>query len=555
MRIHLLVATALVAAVPLVRAPAPRVAAPPEFDVLITGGTVVDGSGAPARRADIGVRGERIEAIGDLAGRIAARTVDATGLVVAPGFIDMLGQSEFTILGDPRGISKITQGITTEVTGEGVSPAPVNDTTLEDERGLYAGWGLSVDWRDFDGYFRRLERSGIPINLASFVGATQVRKYVIGEVRRAPTTVELARMVALVDTAMRQGALGLSSSPIYAPALYATTDELIALAGPAAHYGGVYATHIRNEGPRIETAIAEALRIGREAGLPVEIWHLKVSGRASWGRMPRVLALLDSARAAGVRVGANSYPYTAAATGLASLIPAWAQEGGDSALVRRLGEPSTRARIGSEMVRRGRQVGGVMVLGVQDTAYLAYEGRLLRDIADDEHRDAYDVLFDLLRADSARTGGAFFSMSEADVRAAVASPWVGVCTDFGAVAPDGRLGYRTVHPRAYGSFPRILAQYVRAESLLTLEAAVRKMTGVAADRFLLRERGYLRPGYFADITIFDQAEVQDRATFSRARPSAGIRYVLVNGRFTLDDGRLTGLRPGRPLRGPGWRPA
>ncbi len=557
MRILVLVAAFLAFAGPFpsARPPVPSSLRPPDFDVLIAGGWVVDGSGAPRFRADVGVRGDRITAIGDLAGRTADRFVDARGLVVAPGFIDMLGQSDFTILGDPRGVSKVTQGITTEVTGEGVSPAPLNDTTLADERGMYARWGLAVDWRDLDGWFRRLERTGIPVNMAAFVGATQVRKYVIGEVARRPTTVELARMVALVDTAMRQGALGLSTSLVYAPALYATTEELVALAGPAARHGGLYATHLRNEGTRIEDAIGEALRIGREAALPVEIWHLKLSGRASWGRMPRILALLDSARAAGDRVGANSYPYTASATSLASVTPAWAQEGGDTALVRRLGEPTTRARMRRDMVRRGRAVGGIMVLGVQDTALLAHEGRLLRDLAREQRRDVHEVLFDLLRADSVRTGAAFFTMSEADVRTAIAVPWVGVCTDFGAVAPDGLLGYRTVHPRAYGTFPRILARYVRAESLLTLEAAVRKMTGVAADRFLLRERGYLRPGYFADITIFDPDLVADRATFSAALPADGIRYVLVNGRFTLDEGRLTGQRPGRALRGPGWSPS
>ncbi len=557
MRIPLLVAALLTleGTAPYARSPVPPSPRPPDFDIVFAGGLVVDGTGQPGRRADVGVRGDRIAEIGDLAGRTALRTVDAAGLVVAPGFIDMLGQSDFTILGDPRGVSKVTQGITTEVTGEGVSPAPVNDTTLADERGLYAGWGLSVDWHDFDGYFRRLERSGIPINLAAFVGATQVRKYVMGEVARAPTPWELARMVALVDTAMQQGALGLSTSLVYAPALHATTEELIALARPAALRGGLYATHLRNEGMRIEAAVAEALRIGQEAGLPVEIWHIKLSGRASWGRMPRLLALLDSARSAGVRVGANSYPYTASATSLASLIPAWAQEGGDSALVRRLGEAATRTRIRRELVRRGRGIGGVMILGVQDTAFLRFEGRLIRDIARAEHATVYDVLFTILRADSARTGAAFFSMSEDDVRAAVAAPWVGVCTDFGAVGGDGALGYRTVHPRAWGSFPRILGRYVRDERLLTLEAAVRKMTGVAADRFLLRDRGYLRPGSFADITVFDPATIADRATFTGARPAAGIRYVLVNGRFTLDDGRLTGDRPGRALRGPGWSPS
>ena len=535
----------------------------PDFDVLITGGTVIDGTGAPRRRADVGISGDRIAAVGDLAGRSAARVVDATGLIVAPGFIDMLGQSEFTILGDPRGVSKVTQGITTEVTGEGVSAAPVNDTTLAEDRSLYAGWGITVDWRDLDGYFRRLERSGTPINVASFVGATQVRKYVMGEVRRAPTSAELARMVALVDTAMTQGAVGLSTALVYAPAVFAQTDELIALARAAGRHGGVYATHLRDEGGHIRTALDEALRIGREADVPVEIWHLKVAGRANWGRMPRLLAFLDSLRRAGVRIGANSYPYAASATSLSSVIPAWVHVGGDTALVRRLQDRAVRARVRQQLARRYgednsmRNAGGptgVLVLGVQNPALQRYEGRRLGEIAHEEHRSAYDVLFDILVADSARTGAAFFSMSEDDVAATISASWVGVDTDFGAVAPDGKLGFRTVHPRAFGTFPRILGTYVRERHLLDLETAVRKMTGVAADRFLLQGRGYLREGAFADVTIFDAERVADRATFEHAAPSEGIRYVVVNGRFTLDDGQLTGARPGRALRGPGWRP-
>ena len=435
-----------------------------------------------------------------------------------------------------------------------MSAAPANDTPRADERGLYSGWGVLVDWRHFDGYFARLERTGIPFNLASFVGATQVRKFVLGEVRRAPTARELARMVALVDTSMAQGALGLSSSLVYAPAVFASTEELIALARAAGRHGGVYATHLRNEGSSIRTAIAEALRIGREAEVPVEIWHIKLSGRASWGRMPQLLAYLDSLRESGVAIGANSYPYTASATSLSSIIPAWAHVGGDSALVRRLQDRTLRARIRRELGRRyARGPTGAMVLGVQNPGLRQYEGRRLGEIAREEGRSVYDVLFFLLVADSARTGAAFFSMSEDDVRAAIAAPWVGVDTDFGAVAPDGPLGFRTVHPRAYGTFPRILGRYVREEGVLTLETAVRKMTGVAADRFRLQERGYLREGYFADITVFDPARVTDRATFGNVETALGIRYVIVNGRFTLDDGHLTGERPGRPIRGPGWR--
>ena len=561
MRVPLAACTASLLAV-LSFAPAPRRLhrTDPDYDLLFLGGTVVDGTGGPRRRADVAVNGDRIVAIGDLAGRTARRTVDAAGLVVAPGFIDMLGHSEATILVDPRGVSKVTQGVTTEITGEGTSVAPVNATTLHGDSAQYAAWGLTVDWRDLDGYFRRLERSGTPLNIATFVGATQVRRYVLGDADRAPSPAELAQMEALVDTAMRQGALGVSSALVYTPASYARTDELIALARVAGRYGGLYATHIRNEGARIDDALSEAFRIGREAALNVEVWHLKLAGRPNWGRMPLILARFERLRRAGQRVGANSYPYTASATGLSSSIPAWAHAGGDDSLVRRLQDPAIRARLRREMGGRdrpGRNAGGlsgVVVLGVLDSTLRRFEGRRITDIAREEHKDPYDVLFDILIADHARTGAAYFTMSEADVRAAVAAPWVGVGMDFGAVAPDGPLQMRVVHPRAYGTFPRILGRYVREEHALTLEAAVHKMTGVAAERMGLRDRGVLREGAFADITVFDPATVADRATFQNPHePSVGIRYVLVNGSFTLDDGHLTGERPGRALRGPGGR--
>lgn len=537
----------------------------PDYDILITGGTIVDGTGAPGRRADLGIRGERIAAIGELGGRTAGRSIDAMGLVVAPGFIDMLGWSQFTILVDNRGVSKVTQGVTTEITGEGWSPAPANPNTLRDDSAQFAAWGLSVDWHDFAGYFARLERSGTPFNIASFVGATSVRQFVIGDARRAPTPEELARMEALVDTAMQQGALGLSTSLVYAPAIYARTEEIIALARVAGRYGGVYASHIRNEGPRIGAALAEAFAIGRAASTPVEVWHLKLAGRPNWGRMPRILAQFDSLRARGERVGANSYPYVASATSLDASIPAWAHAGGKDSLVARLQRPATRARIrremgggsGQESFSRGAGgLSGIMVLGVLDTTLRRYQGRRIAEIARAEHQDAYDVLFDILIADHANTGAAYFSMNEADVRAAVATPWVGVGMDFGATAPDGPLAGQLPHPRAYGTFPRILARYVREQHALSLEAAIHKFTLVPAERLGLTERGRLREGYFADITVFDPARVEDRATFENsAQVSAGIRYVLVNGRLTLEEGRLTDARPGRPLRGPGFRPA
>jgi len=548
-------------------AAAPRGPGAPDYDVLIRGGTVVDGTGAPGRTADVAVSGDRIAAIGDLSGRTAARTIDAKGLVIAPGFIDMLGHSEATILVDPRGTSKVTQGITTEITGEGLSVAPVNSNTLRDDSAQDAAWGLVVDWRDLDGYFRRLERSGTPINVATFVGATQVRKYVIGDARRAPTPPELAQMEALVDTAMRQGALGVSSALGYAPASYASTDELVALARVAARYHGLYATHIRSEGDRIDQALTEAFSIGRRADVPVEVWHLKVAGRANWGRMGGILRRFEALRAAGRPVGANSYPYTASATSLDAAIPAWAHAGGPDSLIARLRDPATRARLKRAMGDHWRTgtrnapgdagagaLSGVMVLDVLDSTLRSFEGRRISDIARREGKDPYDVLFDLVVADHAGTGAAFFLMSEEDVEAAIAAPWVGVGSDFGATAPDGPLHMRRVHPRAYGTFPRILGRYVRDEHVLSLETAIRKMTGVAAERMGLVRRGILRPGYFADVTVFDPRTVADRATFEDPhRLAVGIRYVMVNGVLTLDDGRLTDARPGRALRGPGWK--
>jgi N-acyl-D-aspartate/D-glutamate deacylase len=521
-----------------------------DYDVVFRGGTVVDGTGAPARRADVGVRGDRIAAVGDLATARAGRMVDATGLVVAPGFIDMLGWSQYTILVDPRGVSKLTQGVTTELVGEGFSPAPVNTTTLREDSTQFAAWGLEVDWRDLDGYRRRLERTGIPFNIAVLVGASTLRLYAMGWERRAPTPAELAAMVALADTAMRQGAFGLSSALVYAPGAYADTRELVALARAVGAHGGLYVSHIRGEGRTLRAALAEAFRIGQEAGVPVEVWHLKVAARALWGSMPAILASFDSARSRGRRVGANSYPYTASAANLASQLPLWARQGGNEAVVRRLRDPSTRARIRREL----GQPGGWIVLSVLDTALRRYQGRRVADIARQEGKDPRDLVLDLLEADGANTGAAFPTMAERDVRAAVAAPWVGVGSDFGAVAPDGVLGRMAVHPRAYGSFTRILGRYVREQRVLSLEAAVRKMTGVPAERLGLTDRGLVREGYFADLVAFDPATVADRSTFENPHQlSVGIRYVMVNGRFALDDGHLTGERPGRMLLGPGWR--
>jgi dihydroorotase/N-acyl-D-amino-acid deacylase len=533
------------------------------LDVVLESGWIVDGTGNPRYRADIGIRGDRIVAIGHLAERSSRRRIDVSGLIVAPGFIDMLGWSDIKLLVDGRAASKITQGITTEITGEGTSVAPQTEATIAEDAEYYASLGVTVDWRDLDGYFQRLEDTGSAINIATFVGATQIRKIVLGNEDRAPSQDEMARMVTLVDSAMRQGALGLSTSLVYAPAFYATTAELVALARAASRYGGIYATHLRNEGAGLDAALDEALAIARTADIPVEIWHLKRAGRESWGDMVRVLARIDSARASGIDVTADVYPYQASATGLAASIPQWAHEGGTAAMVGRLRDPAARRRIRADMLnpspgtesffRGAGGAAGVLVAGVLADSLKYLEGTTVMQIAALWGTDPIDALFDVVIKDNGNTGAIYFSMSEDDVRAAVGTWWTSFCTDYGAVAPDGILSRDKVHPRVYGSFPRILGRYVREYRLLRLEEAVRKMTSLPAQRVGLRDRGVLRPQMAADITVFDERTIIDHATFEEPHQlSEGVRYVLVNGEVVLEDGQLTAARPGRGLRGPGW---
>jgi dihydroorotase/N-acyl-D-amino-acid deacylase len=534
------------------------------YDVLLKGGWVVDGSGNPRWRGDVAIRGDRIGAMGRLSSLAARETLDVSGLVVAPGFIDMLGQSETYALIDNRVLSKITQGITTEVTGEGGSVAPLTEPLAALDSEFMKRYHLAEDWRDLDGYFAHLARTGSTINIATFVGATQVRMAVIGFDNRAPTGPEQSQMDALVDTMMEQGALGLSTAIEYAPAFYARTEEIIALAKAARRHGGVYATHMRNEGGQIDAALDETFRIAREADIPAEIWHLKISGKRNWGRMPHVLARIDSARAAGLDITADQYPYIAGATSLDASIPAWAHSGGNDSLMWRLRDPVTRARLRAELLsppqtsdrfyRATEGPSGVIVFPFEDSLrYL--QGKRLSEIAAARRRDPIETMFDLVIADHARTGAIYFIMSETDVQAALQSPLVAVDCDASGVAPDGPFGKDGTHPRAYGSFARILGHYVRELHLMPLEFAVRKMTSLAAQRVGLTDRGLLRPGMFADITVFDPATVGDRATFDQPhQPSVGIEYVFVNGQAVLKHGQLTVARPGRGLRGPGYVP-
>ena len=538
----------------------------PRYDVVIANGRIVDGTGAPWFRGDVAISGDRIAAIGLIGDRGGATVVDATDLVVAPGFIDLLGQSEFNVLVDGRAASKILQGVTTEVTGEGSSIAPVNDRLIADAAAQAKAFNVAQDWRTLGDYFKRLEqRSRTAINLATFVGAGGLRNYVIGKADRPATPAELEQMKQLAAAAMEQGALGVSTSLQYMPDRFASTGELVELAKVAANYGGVYFTHQRSESARIFDSLDEVFTIAEQARIPAEIWHLKTAYKANFGKMPEVLRRIEAARTRGLDVTANQYPYTRASNGLDSCIPLWAREGGFAKLVERLKDPATRERIKKDMDDPnattwenqwyGANGGdGVMISTVLNPSLRKYEGMTLTEIGKAMGKDPRDAVIDLVVADKGETSVITSIMDEDDVRAALTHPLVGVGTDSGAKAADGKLSESKSHPRAWGSFPRILGHYVRDEKLMPLEEAIRKMTSKAATRVHLADRGVLRPGMAADITVFDAATIRDVSTFDDPnRYSVGVRHVFVNGRRVVADGSITEERPGKPLRGPGYR--
>jgi N-acyl-D-amino-acid deacylase len=534
------------------------------YDLVIRNGRIIDGTGAPWYAGDVAIREGRIAAIGRLGEVTAKQTVDAAGMVVAPGFIDMLGQSDLSILVNPHLPSKIFQGITTEITGEGGSAGPINDSLIAADKLVYDHFGITPDWRTLGEYFARLERQGIGINFASYVGATQVRRMVLGDSNRTPTAEELARMRELVRQGMRDGAVGVSTALQYPPAPYAKTDELIALATEASAMGGMYATHMRSEGDEIMPALDEAIRIGREARIPVEIWHIKAAGKRNWGRMPRIVAKIDSARNAGIDIAADTYAYPAWFNSMSAFVPPWALDGGTTKLIERLKDPSARRRIRREMETPGggwdnewQAIPGpdaVLVSVVQNPELLRYQGKTLTQVAKLRRTDPINVLFDLLIDDQAYTYVAVFGMSEPDIVLALRQPWVSINNDSQGTAPDGLLGREHPHPRAYGTFPRIIRRYVREEKRLTLEEAIRKFTSLPAGRMRLADRGVLKAGMWADVVVFDPAQVRDRATFAEPNQlSEGMRWVLVNGVAVIADGKQTDALPGKVLRGPGAR--
>ncbi|MDP9337883.1 MAG: D-alanyl-D-alanine carboxypeptidase/D-alanyl-D-alanine-endopeptidase [Acidobacteriota bacterium] len=535
-----------------------------EYDVIIRNGKIIDGSGGPWAWGDIGIRGDRIAVIGKLEGAHASREIDAKNLVVAPGFIDMLGQSEQALLIDNRSLSKLSQGITSEITGEGGSIAPQNEKTLVELKPALEHYKISVDWTTLAEYYQRLQRQGTPLNIGTYVGAAQVREAVLGDVDRQPNREELEQMKALVAQAMKDGALGLSTALIYPPGHYAKTDELIELAKVAAKYGGLYATHMRSEGASEMQAIDEAIKIGRDAGLPVEIFHLKISGKPRWGTMPQVVAKIQAARDAGLDIRVDQYPYIAGGTALASSLPPWVADGGTKKLLERLHDPTVRERIKKELATDHAEWenlifdcgggAGVMIAGVENPELKKYDGKTVAEMAKGEGKPELDALFDFIIADQARTGALYFMANEEDLVLGLKQPWSSIGLDANEQALDGPLFEAHNHPRAFGSMPRFLGHYVRDQKLMPLEEAIRKITSMPAQREHLKDRGLLRTGMYADITIFDPATIVDHATYEEpTKMSEGVHYVFVNGQLEYEHGALTGAKAGRPLRGQGWK--
>jgi N-acyl-D-amino-acid deacylase len=519
------------------------------YDVLITNARIVDGTGNPWYRGSVATIGDRIAYVGpSVPGLSARRIIDVNGQVVAPGFIDMLGHSEFSILRGPHAVSKITQGITSEITGEVHSAWPqVALGTQPDPK---------YPWRSLGEYFAFLEKNGTAINLGTYVGTSSVRQAVMGDVTRHPTDLEMKQMGALIDSAMRDGAVGLGTGLIYLPSTFFSTDELIALTKYVTPYKGGYAAHIRNEGNELVDAVRETIRIASGAGTWAEIRHLK---SRSLPLMQQAVTLIDSARRAGVDITADQYPYIASATDLAAMLNTWVQEGGSDSLVMRLKDPVVRARLRMELGQDSasgiRTAARTMINDVVADSLKKYEGVFLTDAGKMRGQDAYDAAFDILIADQGRTGAIYFSFNEDALRLAMKQPWVSVGQDAGALSPDstGKFTERD-HPRAFGTFPRILGRYVRQDSVITLEFAIRKMTSLAAQRVGINDRGLLRPGMFADITVFDPSTVIDQSTYENpAQLATGVSYVFVNGVPVVDGGRVTTALPGRALRGPAYQ--
>jgi len=539
-----------------------------KYQIIIRGGTVYDGSGSPGVVADVGINADTIAIIGDLSKAVAETEINAVGLAVAPGFINMLSWATESLILDGKSQADIRQGVTLEVFGEGTSMGPLNDQMKADMQAdmkRNPDWKYEVDWTTLDEYLRSLERRGVAPNVASFIGATSVRIHELGYANRLPTPEELKRMKALVKTAMEEGALGVGSSLIYAPANYSSTEELIELCKVAGEYGGMYITHMRSEGNNIFGAVDETIRIAREGKLPAEIYHLKMAGNENWWKLDSVLAKIDAANAAGLKITADMYTYPAGATGLDASMPPWVQEGGIKEWIKRLQDPKVRKQALEEMRKPSDKwenlllMAGspdrVLLLGFANDSLKRFTGKTLAEVSKIYGKSPEETAMDLVIADSTRVGTAYFMMSEENIKRQIALPYLSFGSDAESPATEGIFLKSSTHPRAYGNFSRLLGKYVRDEKVIPLEEAIRKLTSLPATNLKIKKRGQLTPGYFADLAIFDPTKIQDHATFERPHQySTGMVHVFVNGTQVLQDGEHTGATPGRVVRGPGWKP-
>ena len=545
------------------------------YDVLISGGTVYDGSGAAPFVGDVAINGDRVVAVGDLSAATAESVVDATGLAVSPGFVNMLSWATESLIVDGRSQGDLRQGVTLEVFGEGNSLGPMNAAMKEawletfvdyvgsEQRAAeLLGGAVEVPWTTLGDYLEFLETKGISTNVASFLGATTTRIHELGYADRAPNEEELERMRQLVHTAMREGAMGIGSSLIYAPAFYAKTDELVAISSVAAEYGGMYISHMRSEGNRLLEAVEELIGISRAAGLPAEIYHLKQGGEQNWDKLDQVIEMVEAARAEGLRITADMYNYIAGSTGLDAAMPPWVQEGGYDAWAERLRDPSVRARVAAEMVAQqddwenlmqGATPEGSLLVEFRNPDLRGYIGRTLADVAAERGTSAQKTAMDLVVEDGSRVQVVYFLMSEDNVKRQIALPWVSFDSDAGSMAPEPPFTDGSTHPRAYGNFARLLGKYVREEGVIPLEEAIRKLTSLPTTNLSISDRGMLAEGYYADVVVFDPATIIDHATFEDPHQySTGVVHVFVNGGQVLRDGEHTGATPGRVVRGPGW---
>lgn len=545
---------------------AARAAAADSFDTVIRGGVVYDGTGAPGVQADLGIRGDRIAAVGDLRAAGARTVIEAEGLAVAPGFINMLSWAAEWLIRDGRGLSDLKQGVTLEIFGEGSSLGPLTPAMRKDRlRTQPRKHRYPIPWVTNAGALRWMAQRGVSMNIASFVGASTVRIHELGYEDRAPNKAELARMQELVRREMRLGGMGVGAALIYAPGAYAKTAELVALAKAAAPFGGIYISHIRSEGDRIEEGLDELIHIAREAKIAAEIYHLKVAGRENWPKLATVIERIEQARAEGLKIWADMYTYTAGATGFDAAMPPWVQEGGFEAWRKRLRDPEIRRRVAAEMrdpaarwenLMRAAGAEGTLLLGFANPALREYTGKTLAEVAALRNASPEDTAMDLVVEDGSRVSVAYFLMSEDNVRRQLKLPWMAFGSDARAIAAEGDNLEASTHPRTYGNFARLLGKYVRDEKVLPMEAAIHQLTGLPAGRLGLAKRGLLQPGCYADVAVFDPMTIRDTATFARPHSYAeGMRHVFVNGRHALKEGESTGVLAGRFVRGPGYRPA